>query len=205
MGGAKDVERFAGGGRVTGIIGLVVAAGILVLAVMDPGSIPLPVVAGVILAAVLIWATMLKPQVSVRDHHLVLRNSLETSRIPLAAIDELAVRQVLAVRVGRKRFVSPGVGRSARQAIKSSRAAPPDHSNLALGPFGGSSPAQVKGGIAYADFVEQRIKDLVALDRERRGVRAHESEASEVTRETAFIEIVALVASVAFLVVAILL
>jgi hypothetical protein len=204
------VERFAGGGRVTGVIGLVVAAGIVVLAALDPAGIPLPVVAGGVVAAVLIWSTMLKPQVSVADGRLVLRNTLETIRIPLAAIEELAVRQVLVVRVGEKRYVSPGVGRSVRQAITASRSDGPTATKPALGPaLGGGTPSQVDAGIAYADYVEHRIKDLAQLDRERRGIRRYSDEAealaSEVRREPAFVEIVALVASLGFLVVSILL
>ena len=206
MTGAQDVERFAGGGRVTGVIGLVVAAGIVVLALVDPGEIPLPVVAGAILAAVLIWATMLKPQVSVADHRLVLRNMLETIRIPLAAIEDLAVRQVLVVRVGEKRFVSPGVGRSVRQAVTASRSEGPTHTKPALGPaLGGGTPSQVDAGIAYADWVEHRLKDLAQLDRDRLRIRRYSDEAealaSEVRREPAFVEIAALVASATFFVV----
>jgi hypothetical protein len=210
MSDARDVERFAGGGRVTGVIGLVIAAGIIVLGVLDPDGIPLPVVAGALVVAVLIWSTMLKPQVSVADHNLVLRNMLETIRIPLAAIEELAVRQVLVVRAGEKRFVSPGVGRSVRQALKATGDDTPRYTRPALGPaLGGSAPSQTESGIAYADFIEHRIKDLVQLDRERRGIRAYSDEAealaSEVQREPAFVEIVALVATTAFFVLSILL
>lgn len=209
MSDAQGVERFAGSGRVTGVIGLVVAGGIVVLGVMDPDEIPLPVVAGAILAAVLIWATMLKPQVYVAADRLVLRNMLETIRIPLAAIEDLAVRQVLVVRVGEKRFVSPAVGRSVRQAITASRSEAPTPSKPALGPaLGGGTPSQVDAGIAYADWVEHRLKDLAQLDRERRGIRRYSDEAealaSEVRREPAFVEMAALAASIAFLVVSIL-
>ena len=210
MSEAKDVERFAGGGRVTGVIGLVVAAGIVVIAITEPGEIPLPVVAGALVAAVLIWSTMLKPQVSVAGDRLVLRNMLETIRIPLAAIEEVAVRQVLVVRVADKRFVSPGVGRSVRQAIRSGGDSSPRYTRPALGPaLGGATPSQIESGIAYADYVEHRIKDLVQLDRDRRRIRAYSDEAealaSEVSREPAFIEIVALAAATGFLVLSILL
>ena len=209
MGDVPGVERFAGGGRVTGVIGLVMAAGIVVLAAMDPGTIPLPVAAAAVVAAVLIWSTMLKPQVSVSAGNLVMRNMLETIRIPLAAIEDLAVRQVLVVRVGEKRYVSPGVGRSVRQAITASRSDGPVSAKPALGPaLGGGNPSQVDAGIAYADFVEHRLKDLADMDRQRRGIRRYSDEAealgAEVRREPAFVEIVALVASVAFFVVSIL-
>lgn len=57
--------------------------------------------------------------------------------------------------------------------------------------------------------MEHRIKDLAQLDRERRGIRSYSDEAealaSEVRREPAYVEIVALVASTAFFVVSILL
>jgi hypothetical protein len=210
MSGASDVERFAGGGRVTGVIGLVLAGGIVAIALVEPGEIPLPVVAGALVAAVLIWSTMLKPQVSVSDGSLVLRNMLETVRIPLAAIEEVAVRQVLAVRVAGRRFVSPGVGRSVRQALNAGREDAPRYSRPALGPaLGGSTPSQIESGVAYADFVEHRIKDLAQRDRERRGIRAYSDEAealaSEIRREPAFIEIVLLAATTAFLILSILL
>lgn len=210
MTGDQQVEKFASDGRVTGVIGLVVAACIVGFGISDPGSIPLPVVAGTLVVAVLMWATMLRPQVSVADGDLVMRNMLETIRIPLAAIDELAVRQVLAVRAGDRRFVSPGVGRSVRQAVKASRADRPGPTAPALGPaLGGGSPSDIEPGIPYADFVEHRLRDLVQVDRNRRGIRAYSEEAEalagEVRREPAFLEIAALAASTAFLILAILL
>jgi hypothetical protein len=210
MSEAAGVERFAGGGRVTGVIGLLIVAGIVALAITDPGGMPLWVTAGALVVAVLIWATMLRPQVSVAEGRLVLRNMLETIRIPLAAVEELAVRQVLVVRVADKRYVCPGVGRSLRHAIRAGSADSPRITRPALGPaLGGSTPSQAESGIAYADFIEHRIKDLVQLDRQRRGIRAYSAEAealaSEVRREPAFLEIVALAATTAFLVLAILL
>ena len=51
---------------------------------------------------------------------LVLRNMLSTIHLPLAAIEEIAVQQVMAVRVGGKRYVCAGVGRTLRQAMKGS-------------------------------------------------------------------------------------
>jgi hypothetical protein len=149
--------------------------------------------------------------VTVADHTLVLRNMLETIRIPLAAIDEVAVRQVLVVIVGEKRYVSSGVGRSVRQAIQASR----DDGGLkatgpALGPsLGADAPSDVQPGMPYADFVEYRLQDLVDEDRRRRGVRRYSEEAAalagEVERDPAWPEIIALALSSAVLVLAILL
>ena len=52
---------------------------------------------------------------------LVLRTMVEHQRLPLAAIEDLAVRQVLAVRVGEKRYVSTAVGKSWRKAMVGDR------------------------------------------------------------------------------------
>ena len=78
-------------------------------------------VAGAVLAAVLAWASMLRPALWVAGEHLVMRNMLETVHVPLAAIEQLAVRQVLAVRAGDKRYVSTVVGRPWRKAVRTRR------------------------------------------------------------------------------------
>ena len=208
---AGQVERFASVGRVTGAVGLVVVVAIVAIAIVDPGSIPLVVVAGTVVVGLLLWASTLRPQVYVTDGDLVLRNMLETIRIPLASIDEVAVRQVLAVRVGERRFVSPAVGRSVRQVLKTARTSRPgDETRPAFGPtLGGASPAQMDPGIPYADFVEHRLRDLIEFDRTNRAIRARSAEvdalAAQVRREPAWPEIVGLVLATAFLVVAILL
>jgi hypothetical protein len=207
---AGQVERFAAAGRVTGIVGLVVVVGILAIAIIDPGSVPLVVVAGTLVGGLLMWASTVRPQVYVTDGDLVLRNMFDTIRIPLASIDEVAVRQVLVVRVGEQRFVSPAIGRSVRQALKSARASESDDTRPVFGPaLGGSSPAQMQEGVPYADFVEHRLRDLIEFDRTNRGIRARSAEAealgAQVRREPAWPEIIALGLATAFLVVVILL
>ena len=61
----------------------------------------------------------------------------------------------------------------------------------------------------YGDYVELRLRDLIAEDRVRRGVKAHSAEAealaAEVRRELAWPELAGLAATGAFLIVAILL
>jgi len=175
-------ERFRPtSGRVTGVLALVAVAAVVVLGVVE--GFPAPVVAGAVLVGVLAWASMLKPRVLVADRRLVLRNMLETTSIPLAAIEELAVRQVLAVRVGERRFVSPAVGRSWRNTLKSSRRPAPGD---------GDGDAQRKDP-AYADVVEARIRQLVDDDRAQRGIRRYSPEAdalaAEVRRTPAWLEI----------------
>ena len=68
----------------------------------------------------MLYTSTVRPRVLVQGRELVLRNMLTTVYIPLAAIEEIAVRQVLAVRVGGKRYVCAGVGRTLRQAMKGS-------------------------------------------------------------------------------------
>ena len=80
-----------------------------------------------------------------------MRNMVSEARIPLAAIEQMALRQVLAVRAGDRRFVSPAIGRSLRSISKQGNAAPDPVAN-------------------YADFVEQRIRTRIEGARERSGI-----------------------------------
>lgn len=187
------IERFRPtSGRVTGVLALVVGGVVAVLGIVE--GFPAPVVAGAVLVAVLAWAAMLKPRVLVADRRLVLRNMLETTSIPLAAIEELAVRQVLAVRVGEKRYVSPAVGRSWRNTLKSSKRPAP-----------GEETGAARKDPAYADVVEARIRQLVDDDRAMRGIKRYSPEAdalaAEVRRTPAWLEIALVgLAAVAFVV-----
>ena len=112
------VERFTTwGSRVVGGLGLALVALVVVLGIPGVGQTYPPVVyAGCALAALGIWVALLRPAVMVDSDHLVLRNPLSTVRVPLAAIEQVVVRQWLAVSAGDKRFTSSGVGRSMWQA-----------------------------------------------------------------------------------------
>ena len=178
----KPVEEFhPTSGRVTGVLVLLVAGVAVVVGLADPGSVAAPVVAGAVLAAVLAWASMLRPALWVTRDDLVMRNMLETVHIPLAAVEQLAVRQVLAVRVADKRYVSTVVGRPWRRAVRSKRSG----SAHAEG-----TPAKDLG---YADFVEQRLHVLMDEARTEAGVRALSEEqlalAAGVRREPALLPI----------------
>lgn len=184
--GEQSVERFRPtSGRITGAVALVVALAVVVLGFVDPGAFPGPVIAGSLVVAVLVWASTLRPRVSLTDDDLVLRNMLDTVSIPLAAIEEIAVRQVLAVRAGEKRYVSPAVGRSWRQTLKSNRA----DKDVTLDPALAS----------YPDFVEQRIRRRCEDERAQRGIQRYSDEqvalAEGVRRTPAWPEIAALAAT----------
>ena len=158
------VEQFhPTSGRVTGWVTVVLASVLVVagLAYLDEGFPPWVVAAG-LLVGVLAWAAMLRPALWATGEHLVMRNLAETVHIRLAAVEEMAVRQVLAVRAADRRFVSTVVGRTWRKSLQSR------HRPGGLATDAALAPTE---GMHYADFVENRLHDLVDKARSRAGVR----------------------------------
>lgn len=181
--GARDdvVETFhATSGHVTGWMTVVATAVVVVagLAYLDDGF-PVWVIGAALLLGVLAWAAMLRPALWATGDHLVMRNLAETVHIRLAAVEEMAVRQVLAVRAADRRWVSTVVGRSWRKSI-TSRQSP-----------GASGDATPRADMSYADFVENRLHDLVDSARTAAGVRAGSAEqlalSDAVRREPAWV------------------
>jgi len=186
------VERFRPtSGRFTGLVLVVGGLLVAVLAVADPAQVIAEVGAAGFFVAVLGWAATLRPRVSVVEDDLELRNMLETVTIPLAAVEELAVRQVLAVRAGEKRFTSPALGRGRKSLVKGQSA--PE--------FSSGGPSHVPG--TYPEFVEERIRKRVADARAAAGIRPGSAEqmalADGVRRVTAWPELVLLAISAAAL------
>ena len=167
--------------------------------------VPLYVPAAALFAGVVLYTSTVRPRVWVQGHELVLRNMLNTIRIPLAAVEELAVQQLLAVRAGGKRYVCAGVGRSMRQAMKGSSV---QKARAQMGGLRGELSAVREPGMHYGDFVEIRLQELVNEDRARRGIGRFSAEADElakqVRREWAWPEIAALVVTIVFLTVTVL-
>ena len=154
------VEKFhATSGRVTGWMTVVLAGVVVVtgLAYLDEGF-PDWVIGAGLLVGLMAWAAMLRPALWATEDHLVMRNLAETIHIRLATVEEMAVRQVLAVRAGDRRWVSTVVGRPWRKTVRSTRP-----------PSGEATPLD---GMPYADFVESRLRDLVDTARASAGVRA---------------------------------
>ena len=149
------VERFRPtSGRVSGVLALILVAGVLLIRLLDPGSgLPTPVVWAAVAFGVLAWASLLRPQVWVERDHLVLRNMLETTRVPLAAIERVVVQQVLVVNAGDRRYVSAAIGKGLRQTMKQNR--------------GTARPTAVD---SYPVFVEDRISQLAEDARAQHGV-----------------------------------
>lgn len=176
----EGTERFTvWTSRIMGGVGMAVVVVAVLYGVSGIGDPYHPVVYAVCgLIGVVLWVMMLRPSVSVEDEGLVLRNGLNTVRIPLAAIEQVAVRQWLAVRLGdERRFTNPGVGRSRRQAFADERKG--DEAELT--------------DLSYGAFVERRIRKLAEEARDRQGVGLFSDEqealAKAVRREPAWIEI----------------
>jgi hypothetical protein len=148
---AESVQWFRPtSGRVVGGLGVAAAAAVVVLALVDwSASASLPTAVGATLAGVLVWAAMLRPRVGLTGSTLVLRTMFETVHVPLAAIEQLVVRQFLAVRVGERRFVCPALGHSMRALM---RAASKEKRGSGL-----RTPEPVTE-LKYADMVEQQIR-----------------------------------------------
>jgi hypothetical protein len=191
-GGDEVVERFhPTSGRITGWLSVVVAALVVVAGVvyLDDGF-PAWVAAFALLAGVLAWAAMLRPALWVTREHLVMQNMLETVHVRLAAVEEMAVRQVLVVRAGDRRLVSTVVGRTWRKALLARR---------------GPGDDRTREDMPYADFVENRLYELVDDARTAAGVKPGSKEQlalpDAVRREPAMLPVSLVVASVLVLVV----
>jgi hypothetical protein len=156
-----EVERFRPtSGRITGWLTVAAAVAVAGIGTAYLGEgFPSWVVAAAVLVGVLAWASMLRPALWVRDRDvLVMRNMLDTVHVRLAAVEELALRQVLAVRAGDRRWVSAVVGRSWRKTLTSGRRPAPAATDPAV-------------RVVYADFVEERLRRLVDDARDAAGVR----------------------------------
>jgi hypothetical protein len=182
----EPVERFRPtSGRVIGVVGLVLVAAVILVGILDHDEdFPVTMIAGAVVFGALVWSSMLRPRVWATESDLVLRNMLDTVRIPLAAIESVVVRQVLAVGAGDARYVSPAIGQTWRQTYKSTRGA-----------------ARKTATESYPVFVEERISQLAEDARARLGVRRYSDEqvalASGVRREPAWAEIAVLTVATA--------
>jgi hypothetical protein len=146
-----EVERFhPTSGRVVGVVALLATAGVLVVGIVDaPNGIPLGLVPGCLLAALLIWAVLLRPAVRVEGGDLVLRGAFDTRWVPLAAIDRVSVGVLLVALVGDRRYASSAIGRSRREARRDDRSG--------AGSDSGVNPANQ----SYGGFVQGRLERLV--------------------------------------------
>ncbi|WP_232680974.1 hypothetical protein [Nocardioides sp. R-C-SC26] len=209
---APDLHFRSASGLVYGYlaVGLIVVVVGLVLA---DGAPPAWLIAFAALALTATWAVLLRPRVSVLDRAtLVLRMPLSEVRMPLAAVDDLVVRQWLVVRVGERRFSCAAIGRTSRQLRRDAR-----RGDRATGLGADAALAQrVVPQVASQDgLVADRLVSLVESARAQVGVRGAPRQTPEVEsrleaaraaveRAPAWPEIVALAVSSLALLVAVL-
>src|SRR3954449_2697427 len=144
-------------GRVVGGIGLALGVLLLVPAVVWHGAGFPEWLGGVGLAfVVLSWTAMLRPALWLTTDSLVMRNMVEEVEIPLAAIQEVSVRQVLAVTTDRGRHLSPAIGRSRLETIRDAK------------------PDRIAD--SYPHFVAERIRLAADDARSRAGIRRYSEE-----------------------------
>lgn len=219
---AREEDFRPTNGPVVGLLALAVLAGVVVLDVLGQGVDLAPWgYALLVLLGVLVWAAVLRPRVWVGQGDLVLRTMLETVRLPLAAVETIAVRQVLVVTAGGRRYVCPALGRSRRALVRGSGSGGGRGGGGGVGAFVGvrswGDGAPVEGdevarrsheralGVDYPHYVEGRLLELTDRARLEARVRpgsdAQRELAAGVRREPAWPEIAALVLSTAALVV----
>lgn len=181
--GDQVVEKFRPtSGRILGVIALAIALAVVVISIVDrEHPFPAPVIWGALLGGSLAWSAMLRPRLWVTTSDLVMRNMASTIKIPLIAIEQIVVRQVVVVGAGERRFVSPAVGKSWRQSVRSNRG------------------KKASSSASYVDFVDDRLHQLAEDARAQRGITLMSDEqlaaAQGIRREWAYPEIAALVVS----------
>ena len=118
MGGEQVAWFGATSGRVTGVLGMVAGAAVVVVSILDGSAVG--VVVG-LLGILLSWVVLLRPRVGTRGTDLLLRGMVSTVVIPLASVESLVVRQVLAVGAGGRTYISAAVGRTLRDLNRQRR------------------------------------------------------------------------------------
>ena len=160
------VERFhATSGRFLGVASLAVVAAVIVLAaVTEPNLTGVRICLLVALAGLVIWVVLLRPRATAYDDRLVLHNQLSDWQLPLAEVEDVAVRHTLNVWVGERRYTCAGIGRSSRQMIRGPGGAPSSLFARSDSRTGAGNAAEIDR-VDYATFVENRIDELARVAR----------------------------------------
>lgn len=201
-----DDRRFTPtSGTTAGWIGLILAAAMLVVVLVDDqsvGSLRFSLVVAIF--GVLVWCYMLRPRVVIRAAEVELRNAFSSWHVPLAEVRRVAVRAVTWVYTDDRRFDGVAVGRPAR-SLRPGRAARTQ--SVGLPGLGGvTMPTKPAPPRAHADLDANGIADFVteqllfAADR----ARATPIQVAPSHRSWAWLELGALVLLVVGLVVSLL-
>lgn len=138
-------------GRATGIGGLVLAALVAVYALGGvDSSVGFPLLAVAFLVAVLTYAAVLRPRVGLSRDELMLRQIFGTTWIPLAAIQDITVRQMTIIRVADRKYDTPALARPRTSMRQRLRWAAPD--------------------LSATDHLVERIDKAMVSARKRAGV-----------------------------------
>jgi hypothetical protein len=168
-----DDRRFTPtSGTTSGWIGLLLAAFVLVVVLVDDRSVrSLRFAMLVAIFGLLVWCYMLRPRLVIRAAELELRNAFSSWHVPLADVRKVAVRAVTRVYTEDRRFDGVAVGRPAR-SLRPGRTA--RRQSVGLPGLGGytvaeqAAPPRGPGDLdadGVADFVTEQI--LLAADRAR--------------------------------------
>jgi hypothetical protein len=120
---STPVERFKPtGGVFVGYAGLAAAALALGYVLLFVHTVTgLQVALGAVFFGAVVWVTQVRPRATAYPRHVVLKNSVRDAHVPLAAVDEVAMGQMLNLWVGDERFVCIGIGQSLREDLKTRR------------------------------------------------------------------------------------
>jgi hypothetical protein len=187
----KPIERFKpSNGFVVGYASLALVVALLVYeAIAVHTVIGLRVALGGLFVGVAAWITQIRPRAMAYPDALVLKNSLQDIRVPLALIDRVLIGMTLNVWVEDRRYVCIGIGKSRRDRRgKSPMTSLLGGSRLHELSQGADRASLFERDISYESWVEDRIKELsVKAKNELRGASA-----GEVRRSFAVPEIVLL-------------
>ena len=148
---------------------MVAAAALVVLtAVAEPNLTGVRTCLLVALAGVLVWSVLLRPRATAYDDELVLHNQVSDWHLPLAEVEDVAVRHTLNVWVGGRRYTCPGIGRASRQMIRGQGGQPSSVFARRDSRTGAGDAAGI-GEVSYATFVENRIDELARVARREGG------------------------------------
>lgn len=189
------MERFKPtNGLLVGWFGLAFAAAVVVYCTVAVHTLTgLRVALAAVVCGTGVWMIQLRPRATAYPHQLLLRNAVRDTAIPLAAIEEVSVRQTLRVYTADRRYDCIGIGASMRELLGVRRRTPP--SLLGEGRMLEFSrkherASTAETGATYEAFVVNRIGELV--EREKQAAPA--APTARVRREWAWPELALLAA-----------
>lgn len=142
-------------GTLTGWFGLFLCAVVVAASFLThDGLVEARLILSALLAAVVIWAFLLRSRVIVGPESVVLRNAFVEHTVPYSVIDSVDIRTVTCVYVGEKRYVGAGVGHSVRALVRRTI------------PMRDAPPPIPKGQLptsAIPDFVLERIRERMRM------------------------------------------